>query len=444
MQPTPDRYLRQLCAWPRALTLGLGVALSAFAHGSDWPQWRGPLLNGSSTATNLPVQWNKTDDALWKLPLPGRSGATPVVSADRVFVTSPDEQKALWLLSVDRRTGKEVWRRKVASGDQVVAKNNMATPSPIIDGQRVVATFGTGDVAAYDFDGKELWHYELKRDFGTPAVQFLYGATPLLWEGRLYLQLMQRHPATYGHAQDQNPERKSWLICLDPASGKTLWRQERPTDAKEESMEAYTTPMPRKGAAGTEIVLVGADCVTGHALADGKELWRWNGLNTKRPTEGRVVPSPLIHGDLVFAVGPKREKLLALRPPATLGGESTVVWQTTQYAPDVCTPLLYMGRLFVLDGDRQTLTCYEPTTGEKHWQGKFPVREIFNASPIGADGKLYCLSEEGTVVVAGAGEKFEVLGTVPLGEGPCMSSIVPVDGQLFIRTSQNLYCFGKP
>ena len=129
------------------------VAACALLAAADWPQWRGPFLNGSSTATNLPVQWNKTDDALWKLPLPGRSGATPVVSADRVFVTSPDEQKALWLLSVDRRTGKEVWRRKVASGDQVVAKNNMATPSPIIDGQRVVATFGTGDVAAYDFDG---------------------------------------------------------------------------------------------------------------------------------------------------------------------------------------------------------------------------------------------------------------------------------------------------
>jgi outer membrane protein assembly factor BamB len=144
---------------------------------------------------------------------------------------------------------------------------------------------------------------------------------------------------------------------------------------------------------------------------------------------------------LVFACGPKREMLVALRTnPTALPDQERIAWKTTQYVPDVCTPLLYQGKLFVLDGDRQTMTCYQPATGEKVWQGKLGVREIFYASPTGADGKIYCYSEEGTAVVLSAGDQFEVLGTVSMGEGPSNSSIVAANGALFIRTGKSLYC----
>jgi outer membrane protein assembly factor BamB len=270
---------------------------------------------------------------------------------------------------------------------------------------------------------------------------FLYGASPLLFEGRLYVPLLQRNPSTYGHAADLMPDRKSWLICLDPATGKILWSHERQTDAREEAMEAYTTPLPVAGSQGMEIVIVGADCVTAHRPGDGGEVWRYAGLNRKKNPGGRIVPSAVAGSGFIFAIGPKREQLVALRANGVgLVGEDRVAWRIEQNIPDVPTPLFYQGRLFVLDGDRQTLTSFQPDTGRQLWQQRLGVREIFYASPTGADGKVYCLSEAGTLVVLSAGAQPEVLSTTPFGEGPCMSSVVVSGGRLFIRTAENLHC----
>lgn len=412
----------------------------ALARGENWPQWRGPLLNGSTTETNLKARFSKQEDLLWSTPLPGRSGATPVVWEDAVFLPSPDDQKNLLLFCVDRATGKVRWQRVVATGDRIVGKNNMASCSAITDGQRVYALFGTSDFAAFDFDGAPVWQIRLDEKFGAFANMFLYGATPLLFEGRLYVPLLQRNPPTYGHAQDAKPERKSWLICLDPATGKVLWQQERRSDAREEAMEAYTTPVPLKGRDGMELVVVGADCVTAHLPDDGSEVWRYAGLNRKKNLGGRIVPSAVTAPGLVFAIGPKREQLVALRAGGTGSvGEEGVAWKTESNIPDVPTPLFYLGRLFVLDGDRQTLTCFQPNDGRQLWQGRLGVREIFYASPTGADGKIYCLSETGTLVVLSAGDQFEVLSSTPFGEGPCMSSVVVSSGCLLLRTSQSLH-----
>lgn len=413
----------------------------ALLHGENWPQWRGPLLNGSTTETNLKARFSKQEDLLWSTPMPGRSGATPVVWGDVIFVPSVDAQKNLVLLCVERATGKVRWQRVVGSGDRVIGKNNMASCSAITDGKRVYALFGTGDFVAYDFDGTLVWQIRLSEKYGTFANMFLYGASPLLFEGRLFVPLLQRNPPTYGHAMDPMPDRKSWLICIDPATGKVLWNQERKTDAREEAMEAYTTPMPFAGSKGVEIVLVGADCVTAHRPDDGKEVWRYAGLNRSKNPGGRIVPSAVTSSGFVFVIGPKREQLLALRGGgASVVGEENVAWRTESNIPDVPTPLFYQGHLFVLDGDRQTLTCFQPDNGRQIWQGRLGIREIFYASPTGADGKIYCLSEDGTLVVLSAGGKPEVLSTTSFGEGPCMSSVVVSDGCLLIRTAENLHC----
>jgi outer membrane protein assembly factor BamB len=411
------------------------------AFAADWPQWRGPLFNGSTTETNLKARFSKQEDLLWSTPLPGRSGATPVVWGDAIFVPSPDAQKNLVMLCVDRVTGKLRWQREVGIGDRVVGKNNMASCSAVTDGQRVYALFGTSDFAAFDFAGSQVWQISLRKEFGGFADMFLYGASPLLFEDRLYVPLLQRDPPTYGHALDQKPERKSWLICLDPATGKTLWKHERKTDAREEAMEAYPTPLPVAGRQGMELIVVGADCVTAHRPADGSEVWRYAGLNRRKNPGGRIVPSAVASPGFIFAIGPKREQLVALRAGGSgLIGEDDVTWRIEQNIPDVPTPLFYQGRLFVLDGDRQTLTCFQPDTGRQLWQQRLGIREIFYSSPTGADGKIYCLSEAGTLVVLSAGERPEVLSTTSFGEGPCMSSVVVSGGCLLIRTAANLHC----
>jgi outer membrane protein assembly factor BamB len=410
------------------------------SRAADWPQWRGPLFNGSTTETNLKARFSKQGDVLWSAPLPGRSGATPVVWGNFIFLPSPDDQKNLQLLCLDGADGRLRWQQQVATGDRVNGKNNMASCSAVTDGERVYALFGTGDLAAFDFQGTPVWHVRLRDEFGAFAHMFLYGASPLLWEGRLYVVVLQRNPPTYGHAQDLKPDRQSWLLALDPATGKRLWRHERRTDAQGESMEAYTTPIPLVGPHTTELLVVGADCVTAHRPGDGEEIWRYPGLNRRKNPGGRIVPSPVTSPGLIFAIGPKRERLVALRAggSGTIGADR-VVWETDQNIPDVPTPLFYQGRLFVLDGDRQVMTCYEPDTGRRVWEGRLGVREIFYSSPTGADGKIYCLSEAGTLVVLSAGETFAVLASDPFGEGPAMSSVVITGGRLLLRTAEHLY-----
>jgi outer membrane protein assembly factor BamB len=420
------------------------TGLAMLAQGADWPQWRGPFLNGASSETNLPIKWSKTENVLWSTPLPGKSGATPIVWGNSIFLPSPDPEKNLWLYCIDRTNGQVKWRNRVAGDNLARGKNNFASPSAVTDGERVISLFGTGDLAAFDFVGKELWHRNLAKEYGAFAFLFLYGSSPLLWEGKLYVQILQRNPPTFPHAKDDKPERESFILCLDPATGKTLWRHVRVTDARSEAMECYTTPMPFPASRATQLIVAGANCVTAHDLATGQETWRYPGINLQKRPDGRIVPSAIVVSNLVFACGPKRELLAAIRADQTgLLDDTCLAWKTTEYVPDVCTPLFYQGKLFVLDGDRQVLSSYRPDTGARIWQEKLGVNEIFSASPTGADGKLYCLSEAGTAVVLSAGDKFEVLATVPMGEGPCFSSIAVAGGHLFIRTASNLYCIGE-
>src|SRR5271157_5309826 len=137
--------------------IGLAVVLAVGARAENWPQWRGPLFNGSSPETGLPSEWSTNQHVAWTAPLPGPSGATPVIWDDAVFVSSPDPDRNLLLLCLERKTGQVRWQKVVARGNRDEGRNNLASPSPVTDGQTVVALFGTGDLAAFDFSGKELW-----------------------------------------------------------------------------------------------------------------------------------------------------------------------------------------------------------------------------------------------------------------------------------------------
>jgi len=429
------------CRLVHLVFLAAVLVPSPEACAGNWPQWRGPAYNGSSPDRDLPVRWSKTENVVCVAPLPGPSGATPAIWEDHVFVSSPDAQKNLNLICLDRRDGKVRWQRQVATGDRKEGKNNMATPSPVTDGQSVFVMFGTGDLAAFDFNGKQLWSRNLARQFGKFANMFMYGASPLLYNGRLYIQVLQRNPPTYPHAVDDKPERESFILCLDPQTGKDLWRHVRKTDALAESMETYSTPFPYEGRQRTEIIVVGGDCVTGHDAATGSELWRCGGLNSKKSEWWRIVTSAVGGDGFVYACAPKREPLIAIKECGSgIITDTHVAWRLQEFTPDVCTPLLYEKKMFVLDGDRQMLTRLNPQTGAKIWQGHLGVRETFSASPTGADGKIYCISERGTAVVLEAGDSFKILSTISMGEEPCKSSVAVAHQQLFIRTAQNLYC----
>lgn len=419
------------------------AAMNSLAE--NWPQWRGPNLNGATGEENLPVQFSTTENVVWKAPLPGYSGATPVIWEDSVFVSSPDDDKNLLLICLDRQNGKERWRRKVDTGDFEKGRNNAASPSPVTDGKGVFIMFATGALAAYDFSGKELWKRNLAEEYGKFSFMWIFGSSPLLYKDRLYVQMLQHNPPVYSHVKDDKPTRESYLLCLDPDTGKNIYRHIRKTDAVSEAQESYTTPMPYEGKNGTEIIVVGGNYITSHQADTGEEIWRAAGLNDRKEQYWRVVPSAIVAKDMVFASGPKRDPMLAIKT----GGKGTVTdthtaWKSKEYHTDCVTPLYYKEKMFVLDGDRQVMTCVEPVSGEKQWQGHLGVRDIFRASPLGADNKIYCISESGTVVILEAGDEFKTLNTIKMGEPPVRSSIAAAQGQLFIRTGKNLYCIAKP
>ena len=423
-----------------SFVVGLGF-ISISLHAAHWPQWRGPEFNGSSPESGLPAAWSKAENVVWAAPLPGPSGATPVIWGDHIFVSTPDAQKNLKLICLNRRDGTLRWEKLVAVGDKNKGRNNMTAPSPVTDGKTVFVLYGTADMAAFDFEGKELWQRNLGKEYGKFSIMWIYGSSPLLHQGKLYVQVLQRDPPPNDYpSTDDKPSRESFLLCLEPATGRTLWRHVRKTDATKESQEAYTTPTPHHGRNGDELILVGGDYASGHSPTDGKEFWRAR-LYTKRDDWYRIVPSAVSVAGLVLASGPKGEPLVALKD----GGqgdvtESHVAWSKKEGHTDWSTPLVYHGDLFVLDGGKKVLSRFDPKSGEKKWSGSLGVADTFWSSPTGADGKIYCLSENGTVVTLAAGDEFKVLSTVALDEGPCRSTVVVASGQLFIRTAKNLYC----
>jgi outer membrane protein assembly factor BamB len=435
------RDMRTFCHIINSISLAAGC-LAGLAtvpcQAENWPQWRGPFLNGSTTETNLPDIFSKTENALWTAALPGPGHATPIIWDDSVFINSPDADGNLILLCLDRQTGKARWQKQVSTGNRSRGRNNMATPSPVTDGKTVWTLFGTGDLAAYDFSGKELWTRHLTKEYGPFVINWLYGCSPLLYQGRLYVEVLRRGPA------------ESFILCLDPDTGANIWRHVRPTDAVSESQEAYSTPMPCECGGRTQIVIVGGDYVTGEDAATGEELWRGGGLrNFRQRSTSRLVPSPLVADGMIYVCGAKGNPFLAFRQCGS--GDITsngLAWSSHEYSTDCVTPLFYQNKLLMLDGDRQLMVCFDPASGEVKWKQPLGINEIFRASPTGADGKIYCFSERATVVVLSAADG-KVLSTIALNEGDqgdealSHSTIAVAQGCLFVRAPGHLYCLGK-
>lgn len=419
------------------------TTLTIAANAENWSQWRGPSLNGSTSEKDLPETWTKTDNVLWVTKMPGDGQSTPIIWEDRVFITAMDaETEKMWAICLNRADGQEIWKRETGSGFFGRTGNSGASPTPIVDGQRVYFLFGTTDFVAFDMDGELLWKRNIMEDHGRMQIMFRYGASPLLYKDKLYLAVMHRYSSV--EPEPGKPEPISYLLCIDAKTGKDLWKQERPTDATAEGMEAYTTPYLFDGPNGPLVIVAGGDYITAHNPDDGKVAWRSPDYNPDKKRAYRLVPSPVAIDNLIIACEPRGNSIYAVK-----GGGSgqlsddSYAWVQWDNAPDVCTPLVMDGKLFMLDGRKKVMSRLNPKTGEMLWTGKLDVKEGFQASPTGADGKIYCMSMGGEVVVLSAGDKFEVLSQIDMGEGVCRATISAAQGQIFVRTAENLYCIGN-
>lgn len=416
----------------RKRSLGvLAVVVFSFAvvHAENWPQWRGPNLNGISNEKNLPVKWTTEENVAWKLAMPGLSGSTPIIWRDRIFLNVAEgDNLALWC--VDKTKGDVLWKKPLGAGNVKMRKHNMASPSPVTDGRNVYVMTGTGILAAFDFSGKEIWTRDIQKDYGQFGLNWGYASSPLLFEDSLYVQVL------HGMKTDD----PSYVMRIDKKNGKTLWKVDRPTNAIRESPDSYTTPGLLRYGKTTEIVITGGDCVTGHDPATGKELWRANGLNPDNNPFYRIVASPIVFNEIIYA--PTRVKpLLALKA----GGRgdittSHLLWSTVN-GPDVPTPVTD-GKYFYVVNDRGIMFCLDAKTGTEVYGQERIKPGTYSASPVLADGKIYVTNEDGVTTVVAAGPKFEILAENPLNDY-VLSSPAISDGRIYIRTTGHLYAIGK-
>jgi len=422
------------------------AALALPAAAENWPNWRGPNFDGSSPGTGYPAVFSPDDGVAWKTQLPGEGASTPVVWGDAVFLTSIDaSQDGIVGIRVDAASGEIVWSKKFGEGTRHDERSTFSGSSPVTDGETVWFFSGGGDLAAYDFDGNQLWHRNIEADYGEFAFQWTFSSSPQLHGGILYLQVLQRDVPVNGRGRTDGPI-ESYLLAMDPATGETKWKHIRPTEAVQESREAFSTPIPVTHDGRDELVISGGDMLTGHDPATGEELWRWGTYNPERIGHWRLVPSP-VYGEGTFLIcAPKGDPIYAI----AAGGSGTLppsakLWETEtkEITADVPTPLFYDGYFYVLNGRNKFLTCLHPVTGKVMWSQQIDAKVKLEASPTGVDGKIYFMSHLGEVFVYSAGpDGGELLNSTTFGIDQSVNiraSIVPANGTLFIRTDDWLY-----
>jgi outer membrane protein assembly factor BamB len=405
--------------------------LAGTVSAGDWPQWRGPELRGSSAEQGLPTRWSGTEGLAYQVALPSGSGATPIVTGDRIFLNVVEgDTVALWCLA--RATGTVVWKKTLGpSAGHAHRKHNMSTPSPVTDGRRVWAMTGQGVLKGFEADGRELWSRDLQKEYGAFGLNWGYGSSPLLLQGLLYVQVL------HGMKTDD----PSYFVGIDAQTGQNRFKVERPTTAHTESPDSYTTPTVARRGEAVEIVVTGGDVVTGHDPRTGQELWRANGLNPGNEPFFRIVASPVAVGDIVVA--PTRVKPMLVLRAFGRGDvtKSALLWSFDQ-GPDVPTPATDGTLLYVVT-DKGLLYCFDLRTGKAHYGPQRLRVATYSSSPLLADGKLYITDEDGVTSVVKAGTTFELLAENALDGAFTVSSPAAAFGQLFIRTKERLFAIGS-
>jgi outer membrane protein assembly factor BamB len=437
-----------------ALIIAFGVSLAA----ADWPQWRGPHGSGIADETNLPDRWSATENVAWKADLSGLGVSTPIVWADRIFVTSqvgagvrragnhPRLAQGIDAASVGERAlgtprpgpaaagdrtffvveafhrldGRRLWEYRfeaVGALPGVHDKHNLASPSPVTDGQMVYAWFGTGQIVALDMTGKLAWTRHVGKEIAPFEINWGHGSSPTLYENLLIL-LCDHTPASY-------------LLAVDKRTGVNQWKVDRGR-----GRSSYTTPFVVKGPSGPELIVNSSERVDAYDPKNGAFLWHTGGSNQF------PIPSPTFHDGIVYMTrGYRSGPYMAIRPGGR-GDISTshVLWQVNTGAPYISS-LVYDRGLLYMANDVGAITVVDAADGRKVWQER--VNGVFSASPVAADGKIYFVSETGETIVLRSGREPSVIARNDIGERLIASPAVS-NGQIFLRSDDRLFCIGKP
>ena len=398
-----------------AATVAL-VAGTQTTSAENWPQWRGPHWNGVSAETSVPTEWTSEKNVAWRLQLPGRAGATPAVWDDRIFVTSTDGEDLLLLcVSTD---GKELWRQLVGRGEEQTRgdEGDTAGPSPTTDGKHVWAFMGTGDLGCYTVDGKPVWHANLQERFGEFDIQFGMSTTPALHNGKLYLQLI------HGSMSREDTNEPAIVVSLDAATGKTLKKVDRKTGAVQENRHSYASAILYDFGGVTQLITHGSDYTIAYDPESLTEIWRLGSFNPRDSADFnpylRFVASPGVGPGIIVCPTAKRGGVYAIRPSASGNvslDDEAVIWSLDRGTPDVPTPLIHDGIVYLCD-EVGVLRCFDAETGERYYQEATHGRQRHRASPVLAGGHVYLTARDGRVTVVKAGKEFEIVAQNDTGE----------------------------
>jgi outer membrane protein assembly factor BamB len=378
----------------------------------DWPQFRGPDGQGHSDERNLPLTWSETSHVKWKVPVAGRGWSSPAIQGDRIWLTTAtDGGKSLRAMAFDRETGKtlvDVEVIRLRDPGDINQKNSHASPTPVVEDDRVYLHFGAHGTAAIDAAGRTIWKTRMDYDNGQHGP----GGSPVLYDDLLILSC---------DGQDVQ-----FVVALDKRTGKTRWKRLR------NGYQAYVTPLVLRLPGGDQVVSPGAYRAIAYDPRDGAEIW------SVRYGEGfSNVPRPVYGDGLVFiCTGFQEPSLMAVRVDGRKDVTKThVVWTLRRSVPLTPSPLLVGAELYLVN-DLGIATALDAKTGKEHWRVRLGGNH--SASPIYADGRIYFLSEEGETAVIAPGPEFRVLARNQL-EGPTLASMAVSAGSIFVRSQTHLY-----
>jgi len=423
---------------PRALLHAAAVLLATATvlaqPNTSWPQWRGPLATGVSPTATPPVEWSETKNVRWKVEIAGRGSSSPIVWGDRVFVLSAVPagtevasshvasrgKNRYVVLALDRKSGKTVWERTAREEEPHEGTHNQfgtyASSSAVTDGEVLVASFESRGFFAYDLQGTKLWEVDLgdkkmRSEFGE-------GTTPALHKGRIFV--------VWDH------QGESFIVALDKKTGKELWRTKR------DEIDSWATPLVVEVNGRAQVVTSGMRRVRSYDAQTGELVWDLAGL-TMNP-----IPSPVFGDGIVYLTSGFRGNSLKAVRIAEAKGDITntpaVAWTLERDTPYVPSPLLYDGILYFLKGNTGVLSAFDAKSGRPHYQLQRiePTPNVF-ASPVGADGKVIILGQEGAAAVLKHGPTYEVLATNKLDDRFDASPAL-VEGEIYLRGYRYLYC----
>ncbi|TWU37135.1 outer membrane protein assembly factor BamB family protein [Novipirellula artificiosorum] len=417
------------------------------SQADNWPQWRGPTGDGVIEETEVPTEWDEESGVQWKCPLPGWGDSTPAIWGDAVFVTSCVDEESLVLLKINKKTGEVEWTRQVGTATALRVKvlkkvpemrrhqqfhdsHNMASPSPTTDGELVIAHFGNGDLAAYDFQGNLLWKRNLQQDHGDYTIWWGHANSPVL-HGDLVISVCMQDSCS-DLPGDVSP---SYVVAHDKRTGKQKWKTMRMTSARGEHGDGYTTPLLRHAGERTELIVMGGQMLDAYDPATGKQLWRLSDLDGNR-----VIPNPIVADQLIIATQGMRQAMLAIRPSGDGDlSRKDIVWSFDQGTSDSPSPVVWEDFVFFISNNG-IARCLDLHTGQEHWKERLAGE--YRASLLAADGKVYFFNMDGLATVVSASKDFRRLSENQLQDRTLASPAVS-DGTIFVRGRTSLYCLSQ-